>query len=66
MSIPVKQVESCTWALIDDTFICQHDEGVYFETVEVDTFNGEHDTYSVQIAICVDPDCDEEVKDYDE
>lgn len=66
MRVPVLYIENSTWELEGDSFYCLHDEGVRVEQVEVDTMrDGEHDTYEVPVAICVDPDCDQEIENYD-
>lgn len=66
MRIPVSFVETSTWVLIDKSFICLHDEGVYIEQLEVDTMrNGIHDQIRVPAAFCKDPDCDIQILNYD-
>lgn len=64
MKIRIIEIPSATWQLAEGetTFECTHDEGFHKDTTEVDTMrNGEHDTYTVPIAICEDPDCDEDL-----
>ena len=62
--IYITEIETCTWDYSEGAGQCQHDGGYRVEAVEVDTMrNGEHDTYEVNVAICIDPDCDEELED---
>jgi len=65
--IGIYEIPSATWILEDDTFHCQHDDGVDVEKFEADTMvNGEHSTHEAHAAVCADPDCREDLsEDFD-
>lgn len=65
MKITVQEVPTATWRQDGDAFFCEHDGGVNEEEVEMDTMrDGEHDTYTTQVAICADPSCAEVLTNY--